>query len=537
MDVISTRRGVLAGTAAGAAALALAGQPRLASAQAASPAASRGAAGGSGPIDKAMVEAALPGLLGLAEETVAAGLVPGLSLAVVFRDEVLVTAGFGVRSAAGDAPVDADTVFPLASMAKPLGSTVVSAIVGRGDATWDDAVIDHLPGFLLADPWATRELTIGDFYSHRSGLGGDAGGDLERVGYDRDAIVERLRFLELASSPRTHYAYSNIGLTVGGLAAAAATGMSWADASTALLYEPLGMTRTSSRYADYAAEANRAPLHVRIDGAWQPAFAFDSDSQAPAGGASSSANDMAQWLRLLLGDGTIGGEELIPAAPLLEARTPRMSTGHDPLTGEPMFYGYGWSMLYRRDGRYALRHAGAFSLGARTLVSLLPGDGLGIVVLTSAWPTGVPDGLSAALFDLVLLGEPSRDWVADWNAAYEMLAAAYGASGVPYEAAPEAPAPALPAAAYVGVYENSYAGPVEVVEEGGGLVLRLGPEPSAFALTHFDRDVFTWAIDLEPPAPLTGATFVVGPGGTASALLLDYFAGNGQGRFSRRAEG
>ncbi len=524
-----SRRAALVGGGLGlAAALPAAARVR---AQEATPVAGEG-----GGIDRAAVEAALPQIVAMAEEAVASGGVPGLSLAVVFQDEVLLAQGFGVRSTADGGDVDADTVFQLASLSKPVGSTVISAIVGSGAATWDDRVSAHLPGFELSDPWATQELTIGDFYAHRSGLGGDAGGDLERVGYGREEILERLRYLDLASSPRSTYAYSNKGMTTGAMAAAAAAGMSWEDASEALLYAPLGMTNTSSRYADYEAAENRAALHVRIDGAWEPRFPFDPDAQSPAGGVSSSANDLAQWLRLLLADGTFDGADLIPAAALDEAHTPRMSRGTNPMTGGPSFYGYGWGIDYP-DGRTQLSHAGAFTYGARTLASLSPSEDLGIVVLTNAFPTGAPDGLAAAFFDIVRTGSPSRDWIAAWNPLYESILGGFAAGGAAYEDLPASPSPALPAEAYAGVYENAYAGSVEVAVEGDGLVLKLGPEPRSFPLTHFERDVFTYEVDLEPPAPLTGATFVIGPDGKANAVQLDYFAGNGQGTFPRREDG
>jgi CubicO group peptidase (beta-lactamase class C family) len=494
------------------------------------------AAGAGGTIDRAAVEAALPRFVALAEETVASGGVPGLALAIVYQDEVLLTAGYGVRSTESDETVDADTVYQVASLSKPVGSTVVSAIVGRGDVSWNDPVIAHLPDFLLSDPWATRELMIGDYYAHRSGLGGDAGGDLERIGFERDVIIERLRYLDLATSPRSTNAYSNMGMTVGGVAAAAAAGMSWEDASAAFLYEPLGMTRTSSRYDDFIDEPNRAPMHVRIDGAWVPEFSFDPDAESPAGGASSTANDMARWMRLLVGGGTVDGEEVVPAAALQEAYRPRMYTGQDRISGNPSFYGYGWGIEYRPDGRRFLRHAGAFSYGSRTYAAFLPDDRLGTVVLTNAFPTGVPDGLVASLFDLVLSGDLSRDWIGEWNALYELLLATFEAGGAPYATAPASPSPALAADAYVGVYENDYVGSVEIGGSDGALTLRMGAGPREFALTHFDRDTFTFLVDAEPPAPLTGATFIVGPDGQAQALQLDYFAGNGQGILRRQSE-
>ncbi len=108
------------------------------------------------------------------------------------------------------------------------------------------------------------------------------------------------------------------------------------------------------------------------------------------------------------------------------------------------------------------------------------------------------------------------------------------AGGAAYLNPPVAPSPPLALDAYAGIYGNAYVGPADVAVAGDGLVLRLGPEPRSFALTHFDRDVFTYAIDLAPPAPLTGATFVIGPDGRAATLQLDYFAGNGQGTFPRR---
>jgi CubicO group peptidase (beta-lactamase class C family) len=446
---------------------------------------------------------------------------------------VVHTAAYGVRSTATGEPVTPDTVFQLASMAKPVASTVVSAVVGTGAATWDDPVSDHLPTFRLADRWATRELSITDFLTHRSGLGGDAGGDLERIGYGRDEILARLRYLTLASSPRSHYAYSNIGFTIGGLAAAAAVDMSWEDASEALLYAPLGMTSTSSRYADFEAEENRAALHVWLDGSWQPAFTFDSDQQSPAGGASSSVNDLAQWMRLVLADGMHDGVEIIPAAALLAARVPLMSRSANPNTGQPTFYGRGWAIEFDPQGKVIISHAGAFSLGARTVVSLHPSQQLGITVLSSAFPTGVPDGLADSLFDLVAHGRLTQDWIAGWDAVYSGIGAAFAASGAPYETAPASPDPALPASAYTGLFANDYVGPVEISGEDDALELRIGPEPRVYTLTHFERDTFTYQIDLEPPAPLTGATFVIGPDGVAQALILDYFAGNGQQFFAR----
>ncbi len=107
----------------------------------------------------------------------------------------------GVRAAGSDEPVDADTVFQLASMSKPVGATVVAQQVGEGSIGWDTPVIEHLPTFALADPYVTEHATVGDLYAHRSGLPDHAGDDLEDLGYDRAQVIERLRFLPPVTVP------------------------------------------------------------------------------------------------------------------------------------------------------------------------------------------------------------------------------------------------------------------------------------------------------------------------------------------------
>src|SRR5437588_514926 len=102
-----------------------------------------------------------------------------------------------------------------------------TAAIRADEAVTRDQVIAALPGLRLHDAYPSQEVTIRDLFAHRSGLWGDAGNDLEALGFDRDEILKRLRFLKPASSFRSAYAYSNFGLTEGAAAAAKAAGMSW----------------------------------------------------------------------------------------------------------------------------------------------------------------------------------------------------------------------------------------------------------------------------------------------------------------------
>ena len=473
------------------------------------------------PASREKVVAALPALQALAELAVARGDVPGLAIAVVRGDEVLYLAGFGVRQTGGAAKVDADTVFQLASLSKPISATVVAALVGDGTLSWDSRIRDIDPGFALHDAYPTAEVTVRDLFAHRSGLSGNVGNDLEGLGYTQGEILHRLRLAKPAFSFRGGYAYSNFGLTEAAVAAARVSGKGWEEVSEERLYKPLGMDATSSRYRDFVARPNRAALHVKIDGAWAAFTRRNADSQSPAGGASSSARDLAQWIRLELGKGRLGDRQIVDAMALAQTHLPAIVRSIDPQTGVAGFYGLGWNVDYSSRG-VEWSHAGAFSAGARTVVRLLPEQGLGIVVLTGAFPTGVPEGLAASFVDLVFDGKPSRDWVAHWNELYDthLGAGAMKAAVAPFATPPTTPHAALPLAAYVGTYANDYVGEARIEDAGPALALRLGPADRRFVLKHFDRDLFLYAPSAETPGWLVPVAFAIGPDGKASQVTI-----------------
>jgi CubicO group peptidase (beta-lactamase class C family) len=485
-------------------------------------------------LTKEKVAAALSKLKEQARLLVAKGEVPGLSIAVVYRDEVVLVEGFGVREAGKPETVGPDTVFQLASVSKPLAATVVAALVSDGVVTWDSRIRDLDPDFALPDAYPTAQVTIRDLLSHRSGLAANAGNDIEDLGFGRAEIIRRLRYTRPGGSFRASYAYSNFGFTAGAIAATKPTGKSWEEIAEEKLYRPLGMQATSSRSKDFLLQQNRSSLHVRVGGKWTPLVRRTADAQAPAGGASSNARDMAQWLRLELGNGRYAGRPLVKEAALVQTRLPTIMRNVDPKTGVAGFYGLGWNVDYRERGA-EWSHAGAFSAGARTLVHLLPAEKLGIVVLSNAFPTGVPEGIAATFLDELFAGKPSRDWVAHWNNVYDnsLGADAQKAAMAPYEAAPAVPSAALPLSAYTGTYSNDYVGTARIVEADGGLSLLLGPAAKRFALKHFNRDLFLYAPYAESPGWLVGVTFLVGPAGKAEEVTLENLDSDGMGTLRR----
>jgi CubicO group peptidase (beta-lactamase class C family) len=483
-------------------------------------------------VTPAKVQAALLEMDTLAGEALQKTGVPGMAVVVVYQDQVVYLKGFGVREAGKLELVTPDTVFQLASLSKPIGSTVVAALVGEGTVSWDDAVVTDLPDFQLDAPYVTQHVTIRDLLSHRSGLPDHVGDLLEDMGYSREEILRRLRYVSTANHFRSHYAYTNFGYTAAAVAAAHAAGRSWEDLAAERLFRPLGMNSTSSRYADYLAAKDRAVGHVRENGKWDAKYRRDTDAQAPAGGVSSSVRDLAQGVRLQLGGGTIDGKPIVRGEALAETHRPQVISvaPKDAATDRASFYGLGWNVNYDEQGRVRLGHSGAFNLGAATAVYLLPADQLGVVVLTNGSPIGVPESVILSFLDIVLEGKVTRDWLAFLGPIFAAMdAPAYG-TAVDYSKPPAHPAPAAPLDAYVGSYHSDYFGDIEISAENGGLVMRQGPKRTAFPMKHWDRDVFLYQPVGEQAGGLSGVTFMVGPGHKARRVIVENLNTEGEGQ-------
>ncbi|MFJ8012201.1 serine hydrolase [Streptomyces sp. NPDC096339] len=452
--------------------------------------------------------------------------VPGVSVAVVHDDEVVYLKGFGVRRTDETAKVDPDTVFQIASVSKPVSSTVVAgALTSPGE--WGHRTT--LPGFSLKDPWVSDHVTTADLFSHRSGLPDHAGDLLEDLGYDQAYILDHMR-LEPLTPFRASYAYTNFGLTAAAEAVARAKGSSWQKLSEDVLFKPAGMTSTSTEFSAFEQAPNHAATHVKNpDGTWSPRYVRDPDAQAPAGGVSSSARDMSRWLRLQLAGGTLDGKRIIPADTLAATHLPQiLSQPPTPPANHTGFYGLGWNVSYDDAGRLRLSHSGGFELGANTNVTMLPLEQLGIVVLTNGAPVGVPDAIALSFFDFAQHGKATTDWLPLMAAVYEQGDFALR-SPTDYAHPPAGAKPAQDSAAYTGTYDNPYYGKATVTaDDSGALTLSLGPKPQRYPLAHYDGNTFSFETRGENAVGRTGVFFSDG------TLRVEYLDANHLGTFTQR---
>lgn len=452
--------------------------------------------------------------------------IAGLAVAIVKDDSVVYLRGFGVRE--GDRPerVDANTVFAIGSNTKLFTAVAAGMLVDAGRIGWDEPVTTYLRGFQLHDPWVTREVTLRDLLSHRTGLGEQRGNMVAFASaLDRGEVLRRVRFLRPASSFRSQFAYQNLGLLAAGEAAAAAGGVSWDDLVKDRILRPLGMSATGTSVRDLAAQRNVATPHSNLDGRLAAIPWRNIDNIGPAGSINSNATDMARWVRFLLANGRASGTQLLQPATLHEIESPQsiVRCPTDSLRPSVHFCAYGLGVLMNDYlGVKVLSHTGGID-GMLSDVVLVPERRLGIVVLTN---TDGHNALFVAVARQILdayLGAPTRDWSALLLAETRQQERALHAMEAAAEARrPRNTRPSLPLAAYGGRYANQMYGELVVEPDGRQLVLRFEPTLTG-DLEHWAHDTYklTWrgAGNRDVLGP-TFVTFVVDPFGKATSLRL-----------------
>lgn len=451
--------------------------------------------------------------------------VPGVAIAIVRNDSVIHVRGYGVRRLGTADSVDAQTLFAIGSSSKAFTATSVAMLVDEGKVRWDDKATQYLPGFQLFDSYATRELTVRDLLSHRSGL---SRGDLMWYGsaYSRDDILRRVRFLEPSWGFRERFGYQNIMVLAAGQIVAAESGMSWDDFVRTRIFQPLGMSSSSTSIKALEGRPDVASPHAEIDDTVRTIPWRNIDNIGPAGSINSNVTDMAQWVRFNLAGGKAGGKQLVTDGNLNELRianTAMRIEGPNRILFPDvhlMSYGMGWFLQDYR-GRLVVQHGGNID-GMSAMVAMMPEENLGMVILTNMNGTPLTSVLMYRAFD-ALLGGPSKDLGTVIRTAYETQVK----QGKDVEAQQKASRksgtrPSLALSEYAGTYVDSLYGEFQVTASNGGLRGRYGPAFSG-PLEHWHYD--TWqAVWDDRMGGKTMVQFVLGTDGKVAEARVQGFA-------------
>ncbi len=426
--------------------------------------------------------------------------VPGVAVAVVYDGGVALSEGYGVRRMGEPARVDEHTLFGIASNTKAFTAAALAMLADEGKIQWDDAVIDHLEWFRMYDPYVTREITIRDLLTHRSGMGLGEGDLLffPPSSYTAAEILRKLRFMKPASSFRSHYAYDNLLYLAAGQIIPAVTGTPWEDFIRRRIFQPLGMTDSNTTVADYRPGGNFATPHSEVEGKLSPLTPARIDNTAPAGAINSSAADMAKWIAAQLNAGAIPGTDrrLFSARQSKEMWSPQtILPAPDPppalaaLHTDFAAYGLGWFLREYR-GHKVVGHTGGLP-GYVSQVTLVPDMKLGVVVLTNQESGGMFSSVTYRVLD-AYMGAPATGWIqAFHDLAQHQRAEAEAAEKKDASARAAESRPSLPLEKYAGRYTDAWYGDIRITLEQGKLVMRFSHTPALTGdLEHWQYDTF-----------------------------------------------
>lgn len=467
---------------------------------------------------------ALDGLDAYIEQARQTWHMPGISVVVVKDDRIVYAKGFGVREEGKPGKVDADTVFAIGSASKAFTAAALGMLVDEKKIGWDGAVHDYMPSFELDDPYVTRQVTVRDLLSHRTGVVTN-GWLWLGSGLDRQEVIRRLRFQGESLGFRNGFQYQNEMYIVAGEIVPAVTGTSYERFIANRIFAPLGMRRTGTSITELKGLANVATPHAAIDGRMVPIDYRLIDNVGGAGVINSSARDMAQWVRLQLGGGTFEGKRLIAPATLAEMHTGQIVTrGGGNTTFRFTEYGLGWSVQDYR-GQKVVQHSGGID-GMQSMVAMMPEQKLGVVVLTNNMPSLLALAVELRIFDSVLGGPPT-----DHSAvlkAREDAARIERDKATPPRPATVAP-PTLPLDRYTGTYSSALLGDAKVTLVDGRLVFSRAA--SSAVLDHDRSDLFRARWNSPGLISVTGLTPVGFTFGCEGQIVALDFDGN---RFARK---
>ncbi|HKV37322.1 MAG TPA: serine hydrolase [Pyrinomonadaceae bacterium] len=333
--------------------------------------------------------------------------IPGISLAIVKDDQIIYVKGIGYKDIDKKLPVTPDTRFAIGSASKAFTAMLAAMSADEGKLSLDDSPKKFLPYFTLRDPDAAAKITIRDLLAHRSGLNRT---DLAMVTgvLNREELIKVAGMAKPTAKLGEKFQYQNVMYTAAGEAVAKAQNSTWDKLIADRIFNPLGMKNSDTTAADMQKSKDYS-------------FGYDYNpstkgtrhlpqreigAAAPAGAINSSARDMAQWLRLMLANGSINGKRLVSEKNFDELVRKQVNVAG------AVDYGLGW-FLRQWNGHKVVEHGGNID-GFNSQVALMPDQKLGFVLLTNvtASPLG---GFAMNAIWKNLVGEPKA--VADGPSA------------------------------------------------------------------------------------------------------------------------
>ena len=417
---------------------------------------------------------------------------PGVAIAVVDRNKVLLAKGFGYKDYAQKSPVTENTLFAIGSCSKAFTSSLLGMLVKDGKLDLDKPVHDYLPELKFYNDYLTLHVTARDMMCHRTGLPRH---DYSWYGAKttRDSLIYRIRFLEPNAELRQRYQYNNFMFLAQGVLAEKLYGKKWEVLVKEKIFDPLGMNNSDFSVNDLQKASDFSFGYREHKDSVLKMDYMNIDPVGPAGSINSSATDMSRWLITWINGGKYNGREVLPASYVADAMSSQMSIGGAlPSKEVPDVsfanYGLAWSLVSYR-AHYRVEHGGNID-GFSATTCFFPADSIGIVVLVNQNTSPVPGIIRNTIADK-MLGLPYRDWN-----KFQKDALARNQQGARLRQSTDSvnrkpntkPSHALQD--YAGAYDNPGYGRIQILAKNDTLWAEYNSSNGKTYLEHYHYDVY-----------------------------------------------
>ena len=304
--------------------------------------------------------------------------IPGAALVIVKGDKILFLKGLGQGDVEHNISATADTLFQIGSTTKSFTAMAAMITVDEGKLSLEDSPRKYLPYFRLQDVDADSKVTIRDLLSHRTGLKAyDDEVWIKNERLSREEVIKAIMMKTPLAKLREKFQYNNVMYTAAGECVARAQNSTWEQTVVSRIFAPLGMRASAPSLRDLNDKSKLSFGYRRGDRPktipWR-----DFSNIAPAGAIISNVRDMALWLRVMIGRGSIDGKRLVSETGFNELVSSQIKVS------EQADYGLGWGLV-KWEGHLLVTHTGGTD-GFCSQVEIMPDQKLGFVLLCN-----VPD--------------------------------------------------------------------------------------------------------------------------------------------------
>ena len=332
----------------------------------------------------------------VAEETI-----PGIAMAIVDRDSVLLEETWGLKDVAGQDPINDHSVFRIASMSKTFAGMATALLVQQHLQSWDTLLTDVFPTMDLGTRGSSKGIQLKHLVSHSTGLMPHSYSNMLDAGVSYENIKPKFKQIPTVCSPGDCYGYQNVVFSLTADVVEASTGASYGEYLEQEIFKPLGMLGASLGIEPYKNNPESTKPHRYSKGRWRTTSTNEAYySVGPASGVNATIDDMELWLRANLG----GFPGVLPPDFLKSVHEPIIATPRGNYFNrwsglEKAYYATGWRVFDYR-GLRAVHHGGGVR-GYRSEMVFVPEANIGLVVLFNAESKLANDIVPAFLDNLI----------------------------------------------------------------------------------------------------------------------------------------